>query len=168
MLDKLRRQPVLSLQQHQSIVNLLPLFDSQPRHKLAKVSAKCYNHPFHTANIQKLQYIVTIQAKYFTPFIILYFRLEFRAAIDVNRWPPVFRVSKGMISLQTDRGTSYEGYRKAMECITSAYKELREELSSEVFGKPLAKLSDAEMQVIYQAVPMNVSEAEPKDIPARN
>ncbi|MBR5562738.1 MAG: M23 family metallopeptidase, partial [Bacteroidales bacterium] len=75
-----------------------------------------------------------------------------------------FRVSKGMVSLQIDRGTSYEGYTKAMECITTAYKELREELSSEVFGKPLAELSDAEMQVIYKAVPMNVSETEPKDI----
>jgi hypothetical protein len=39
-----------------------------------------------------------------------------------------------------------------------------EELSSEVFGKPLAELSDAEMQVIYRAIPMNVSEIEPKDI----
>ena len=74
------------------------------------------------------------------------------------------RVSNAMVSLQTDRGTSYEGYTKAMECITAAYKELREELSSEVFGKTLANLSDAEMQVIYQAVPMNVSEAEPRDI----
>ena len=74
-----------------------------------------------------------------------------------------FRVSKGMVSLQIDRGTSYEGYTKAMECITSAYNELREELSSEVFGKPLADLSDAEMQVIYMAIPMNVSELEPKD-----
>ena len=78
-----------------------------------------------------------------------------------------FRVSKGMVSLQIDRGTSYEGYTKAMECITSAYNELREELSSEVFGKPLTELTDAEMKVIYQAVPMNVSEAEPKDVPAR-
>ena len=74
------------------------------------------------------------------------------------------RVSNAMVSLQTDRGTSYEGYTKAMESITAAYKELREELSSEVFGKTLANLSDAEMQVIYQAVPMNVSEAEPRDI----
>ena len=74
------------------------------------------------------------------------------------------RVSNAMVSLQTDRGTSYEGYTKAMEFITAAYKELREELSSEVFGKTLANLSDAEMQVIYQAVPMNVSEAEPRDI----
>lgn len=78
-----------------------------------------------------------------------------------------FRVSKGMVSLQIDRGTSYEGYTKAMECITSAYNELREELSSEVFGKPLTELTDAEMKVIYQAVPMNVSEAEPKDASAR-
>ena len=78
-----------------------------------------------------------------------------------------FRVSKGMVSLQIDRGTSYEGYTKAMECITSAYNELREELSSEIFGKPLTELTDAEMKVIYQAVPMNVSEAEPKDVPAR-
>ena len=75
-----------------------------------------------------------------------------------------FRVSNAMISLQIDRGTSYEGYTKAMECITTAYNELREELSSEVFGKPLTDLSDAEMQVIYKAIPMNVSEAEPKDI----
>ena len=78
-----------------------------------------------------------------------------------------FKVSKGMITFQNDRATSYEDYTKAMKLITTAYKELREELSSEVFGKPLAELSDAEMQVIYQAVPMNVSEAEPRDAPAR-
>ena len=78
-----------------------------------------------------------------------------------------FRVSKGMITFQNDRATSYEDYTKAMKLITTAYKELREEVSSEVFGKTLAELTDAEMQVIYQAVPMNVSEAEPKDVPAR-
>ena len=78
-----------------------------------------------------------------------------------------FRVSKGMITFQNDRATSYEDYTKAMKLITTAYKELREELSAEVFSKPLAELSDEEMQVIYQAVPMNVSEAEPKDAPAR-
>ena len=78
-----------------------------------------------------------------------------------------FRVSKGMITFQNDRATSYEDYTKAMKLITTAYNELREELSSEVFGKPLTELTDAEMKVIYQAVPMNVSEAEPKDVPAR-
>ena len=74
-----------------------------------------------------------------------------------------FRVSNALVSYQDDRGTSYDDYTKAMKLITTAYKELREELSSEVFGKPLADLSDAEMQVIYMAIPMNVSELEPKD-----
>ena len=78
-----------------------------------------------------------------------------------------FRVSKCMISFQNDRATSYEDYTKAMKLITTAYKELREEVSAEVFGKPLAELSDTEMQVIYRAVPMNVSEMEPHDVPAR-
>lgn len=78
-----------------------------------------------------------------------------------------FRVSKGMISFQNDRATSYEDYTKAMKLITTAYKELREEVSAEVFGKPLEELSDTEMQVIYRAVPMNVSEMEPRDVPAR-
>ena len=78
-----------------------------------------------------------------------------------------FRVSKGMITFQNDRATSYEDYTKAMKLITTAYKELREEVSAEVFGKPLAELSDTEIQVIYRAVPMNVSEVEPRDVPAR-
>ena len=78
-----------------------------------------------------------------------------------------FRVSKGMITFQNDRATSYEDYTKAMKLITTAYTELREELSAEVFEKPLAELSDAEMQVIYRAIPMNVSEVEPRDVPAR-
>lgn len=78
-----------------------------------------------------------------------------------------FRVSKGIITFQNDRATSYEDYTKAMKLITTAYKELREEVSAEVFGKPLAELSDTEMQVIYRAVPMNVSEMEPHDVPAR-
>lgn len=78
-----------------------------------------------------------------------------------------FRVSKGIITFQNDRATSYEDYTKAMKLITTAYKELREEVSAEVFGKPLAELSDTEMQVIYRAVPMNVSEMEPHYVPAR-
>ena len=78
-----------------------------------------------------------------------------------------FRVSKGMITFQNDIATSYEDYTKAMKLITTAFKELREEVSAEVFGKPLAELSDTEMQVIYRAVPMNVSEVEPHDVPAR-
>lgn len=75
-----------------------------------------------------------------------------------------FRVSKGMITFQNDRATSYEDFTKAMKLITTAYTELREEVSAEVFGKSLAELSSTEMQVIYQAVPMNVSEVESRHL----
>ena len=75
-----------------------------------------------------------------------------------------FRVSNAIVTFQNSRGTSYDDYTKAMKLITTAYKELREEVSAEVFGKPLAELSDTEMQVIYRAVPMNVSEMTPKDV----
>lgn len=78
-----------------------------------------------------------------------------------------FRVSNGIVSFQRDRATPYDDYTKAMELIMTAYKELREVAASDVFGKPLSELTDAEMQVIYQAVPMNVSEIEPKTVPAR-
>ena len=78
-----------------------------------------------------------------------------------------FRVSKGIVYYQQDRGTSYEGYTKAMKLITTAYTEIREDFSQEVFGKPLGGLTDQELRVVYLAVPMNVVEAEPKDVPAR-
>lgn len=69
-----------------------------------------------------------------------------------------FRVSKGAIMFQSGSGTSYGGYTKAMERITSAYKELREDVSYEVFGKPLSELEDDELRVVCHAVPMRVSE----------
>ena len=40
----------------------------------------------------------------------------------------------------------------------------RNNFAQDVFGTPLADLSDAEMQLIYRAIPMNVSEIEQKDI----
>lgn len=75
-----------------------------------------------------------------------------------------FRVSNAIVTFQNASGTSYDDYTKAMKLITTAYNELREKLSSEVFGKSLSELSDAEMQVIYRAIPMKVSEIAPKDV----
>ena len=48
-----------------------------------------------------------------------------------------------------------------MNIITTAYTELREEFSAEVFGKSLAELTEAERQVVYQAVPKAVYDSEP-------
>ena len=78
-----------------------------------------------------------------------------------------FPVSKGIVYYQQDRGTSYEGYTKAMKLITTAYTEIREDFALEVFGKPLADLTDQELRVVYLAVPMNIIEAEPRDASKR-
>ena len=79
-----------------------------------------------------------------------------------------YPVSQAMILMQNDRGTSFEGYQAANAFVQRVYRELRDDLSRELFGRPLAELSEAEMSIIRQAIPMNVCEAEPKDVPARN
>ena len=78
-----------------------------------------------------------------------------------------YPVTQAMVVMQHDRATSFDGYQKVNEFVQRAYRELRDELAGEVFGKPLAELSDAETQIIYQVIPMNVSELAPKDAPAR-
>ncbi len=74
-------------------------------------------------------------------------------------------VSKGVISLQNDRGTSYEMYIAVQNELASAINELRDELSSERFGMRFGELTDEDLiKAIREAVPMQISEAEPKAI----
>ncbi|MEE4178578.1 MAG: biopolymer transporter ExbD [Bacteroides sp.] len=74
-------------------------------------------------------------------------------------------VSRGVISLQNDRGTSYEMYIAVQNELAAAINELRDDLSKEKFGKPFDELTDEDLiKAIREAVPMAISEAEPKDI----
>ena len=72
-----------------------------------------------------------------------------------------FMVSNAIVTFECEQGSSYEDYTKVMNIITTAYTELREEFSAEVFGKSLAELTEAERQVVYQAVPKAVYDSEP-------
>jgi len=78
------------------------------------------------------------------------------------------RVSKGVVSLQNDRGTSYDMYIKVQNELASAFMELRDELAQEKFGTSFNRLvefnEDDKVSAIRQAIPMQISEAEPKDI----
>lgn len=77
-------------------------------------------------------------------------------------------VSKGVISLQNDRGTSYEMYIAVQNELAAAVNELRNELSREKFGKSFDDLTDEDLvNAIREAVKMSISEAEPKDIGGR-
>ena len=73
-------------------------------------------------------------------------------------------VSKGVISLQNDRGTSYEAYIAVQNELVKADNELRDAWSMENFGKTYASLDEDKQAIVRKAVPQNISEAEPKDV----
>lgn len=70
-------------------------------------------------------------------------------------------VSKGIISLQNDRGTSYEMYIKVQNELVKAFNELRDEKARQKFGKPFDALSEAKQKAIQDLYPMAISESEP-------
>ena len=73
-------------------------------------------------------------------------------------------VSKGIISLQNDRGTSYDMYVAVQNELTAAINEMRNELSVSKFGRRYADLSKSQAEAIDQAIPIAISEAEPTKI----
>ncbi len=75
-----------------------------------------------------------------------------------------FTKSKGIISLQNDRGTSYDMYIQVQNELAAAVRELREELSQKVFKTKYNDLDKEKRKVINKVIPMAISEAEPKDI----
>ena len=74
-----------------------------------------------------------------------------------------YMVSKGVISLQNDRGTSYQAYIAVQNELVKAVNELRDEFSRANYGKKFSRLSEEEQDIVKKAVPQNISEAEPKD-----
>lgn len=73
-------------------------------------------------------------------------------------------VSKGVVSLQNDRGTSYQSYIAVQNELVKAVNELRDEFSKRNFGKKFSLLDEDKQDIVKKAVPQNISEAEPKDI----
>ena len=75
-----------------------------------------------------------------------------------------YPVSKGVISLQNDRGTSYQAYIAVQNELVKAVNELRDEFARAKYGKPFAALTETQQDIAKKAVPLNISEAEPKDV----
>lgn len=77
-------------------------------------------------------------------------------------------VSKAVISLQNDRGTTYEVYIAVQDALATAFEQLREERAKEVYGKSYNQLiddkEDDKIDVIKRMVPLALSEAEPKNV----
>lgn len=73
-------------------------------------------------------------------------------------------VSKGVISLQNDRGTQYQMYLSVQNELAAAYNELRDELAEEKFGKEFDDLEDDKQEAVRDVYPQKISEAEPKNV----
>ena len=79
---------------------------------------------------------------------------------DGSKW--TYPVSEGVISLQNTRDTSYQRYIEVQNELTRAFNEVRDEVAMSKFGKKFADLDEAERKVITKAIPMKISEAEPR------
>jgi len=80
-------------------------------------------------------------------------------------------VSKQVISLQNDRGTSYNLYIQVQNELAAAYTELRNDLAEQKFGISYQKLIDEDkpsnkqkIKAIRGVYPQRISEAEPKNV----
>ncbi|MBQ9475797.1 MAG: biopolymer transporter ExbD [Bacteroidales bacterium] len=75
-----------------------------------------------------------------------------------------YPVSKGVISLQNDRGTSYQAYIAVQNELVKAVNELRDEFAMQEFGRKFLLLDETKQDIVKKVVPQNISEAEPKNV----
>lgn len=73
-----------------------------------------------------------------------------------------YPVSDGVISIQTTRDASADNYLALQSAIVEAYAELRDELAQRSFHKPFSALDGHDRDYVLQAIPMRVSEADPR------
>lgn len=75
-----------------------------------------------------------------------------------------YLVSKGVISLQNDRGTSYRAYIAVQNELVKAINEVRDDFCKQNYGKAYTFLTEDQQKIVREAIPQNISEAEPKDV----
>ena len=74
-------------------------------------------------------------------------------------------VSKGVISLKNDRGTSYGMYIQVQNELARAFNEMKNEKSLQMYGVKYKQLvDDNKIKAINALVPVPISEAEPENI----
>ena len=81
---------------------------------------------------------------------------------DGSKW--VYPVSEGVISLQTTRDTNYQSYIMVQNELTRAFNEVRDEVAMRKFGSKYSELTEDERNAVAKAVPLKISEAEPRNI----
>ena len=81
---------------------------------------------------------------------------------DGSKW--TYPVSEGVVSLQTTRDTGYQAYIMVQNELTRAFNEVRDEVAMRKFGSKFADLPEEDRNAVSKAVPLKISEAEPRNI----
>ena len=81
---------------------------------------------------------------------------------DGGKW--VYPESQGVVSLQTTRDTGYQSYIMVQNELTRAFNEVRDEVAQRKFGAKFADLPEELRNAVSKAVPLKISEAEPRNI----
>ncbi len=81
---------------------------------------------------------------------------------DGSKW--VYPESQGVVSLQTTLETDYQTYIMVQNELTRAFNEVRDEVSMQKFGKKFTELEKEDRDAVSKAVPLKISEAEPRNI----
>jgi biopolymer transport protein ExbD len=83
--------------------------------------------------------------------------------IDVPYFGNRLVTKNHVVSLQNDRGTSYQSYIDVQNEIAAAYNELRDDISQQKFGRKFADLDEDQQKAVQMIYPQKISEAEPKN-----
>lgn len=74
-------------------------------------------------------------------------------------------MTKGIVSLKNDRGTSYDMYIKVQDQLAKAFNEMKDQASMKYFGVKYKDLyKKANIDLIDKLVPVRISEAEPENV----
>lgn len=89
-------------------------------------------------------------------------KLPLRSPKEIKFFGTQLVTDKHVISLQSDRSTSYQAYMDVQNELVAAYNELRNELANEKWGKDYADLDEEQKKAIREVYPQKISEAEAK------
>lgn len=73
-------------------------------------------------------------------------------------------ISKGVVSLQNDRGTKYSKYIEVQNEIVGAINDLRDDLARQTWGENFDDLNEDQQDIIKTVYPFAISEAEPRSM----
>lgn len=77
---------------------------------------------------------------------------------------PDRKPNQAVVSLIHDRGTSYERYLQVYDALKAGYATMWNDRAGAQYGKAYAMLNSDEQRAIQKAIPLVISEAEPKDL----